>query len=131
MKYTKRLGIIISALILLMGVMVVSGSAQTRRSVRRVYYYRPFISHHYWGYDPYWSSWGYDPYFYDPYLREQRDRYYKEKSVRDARKKLEKDRTKYQADGVITAKEAERLMKRRQDYEKAVAKLAKFNQERS
>jgi hypothetical protein len=66
---------------------------------------------------------------YDPYLRAQRDKYYKEKAVRDASRKLAKDSAKYQADGVLTAKEQEKLMKKRHDYEKAVANLNKFNRE--
>jgi len=125
MRYTKRFVLIISALILLLGTMAVTASSQSR--ARRIY--RPVFVRHYWGYDPF-RSWGYDPYLYDPYLREQRDRYYKEKAVRDANKKLTKDRDKYRADGVITAKEQENLAKRRHDYEKAVTKLNKFNQER-
>jgi hypothetical protein len=129
MKYAKRFGIIISVLIFVFSIMAMNVSAQTRRVIR---VHHPVHVHRYWRYDPFWSSslWGYDPYFYDPYLRDQRDKYYKEKAVRDASKKLSKDRTKYQSDGVITAKEQEKLMKRRHDYEKAVAKLNKFNRDR-
>ena len=128
-KYTRRLGAFLSVLIFILGVMAVSASAQSR--TRRIHH-RPVIIRHYWGFDPFWrSSWYYDPYMYDPFLREQRDRYYKEKAVRDARKKLDKDRAKYESDGVLTAKEAEKLMKRRHDYEKAVSKLNEFNRDRS
>lgn len=123
MKYRKRFGLLISTIILSTGFMVLTASAQTR-TVRRVYY-RPYVVRHFWGYDPFWH----DPYLYDPYLRAQRDKYYKEKAVRDASRKLAKDRAKYQADGVLTAKEQEKLIKRRQDYEKAVAKREKFYRE--
>ena len=126
MKYTKRFGII-SVLVFLLGIMAVDAPAQNRRVIR---VYRPAYERPYWGYDPFWHSGWYDPYLYDPYLREQRDKYYKEKTVRDASKKLAKDQAKYRADGVITAKEQEKLMKKRQDYDKAVAKLNKFNRER-
>ena len=114
--------------VFLFGIMAVDASAQNRRVIR---VYRPVFVHHHWGYDPFWNAGFYDPYLYDPYLREQRDKYYKEKAVRDANKKLAKDQAKYRADGVITAKEQEKLMKQRHDYEKAVAKLNKFNRERS
>jgi len=62
-------------------------------------------------------------------LSVQREKYYKEKAVRDASRKLAKDTAKYQADGVLTAKEQEKLMKKRRDYEKAMAKLNKFNRD--
>jgi len=127
MKYTKRFGVFISAIVFLLGIMVFNAAAQSR-TVRRVYY-RPYITRHYWGYDPFWHSSLYDPYMYDPYLRTQRDKYYKEKAVRDASRKLAKDRAKYQEDGVLTAKEQEKLMKRRADYQKAVAKRDKFYRE--
>ena len=127
MRYSKRLGIITAVFVFIFGIMAMNASAQTRRVVR---VYRPIHVHHYWGYDPFWgSSWN-DPYMYDPYLRIQREKYYKEKAVRDASRKLAKDSAKYQADGVLTAKEQEKLMKKRRDYQKAVAKLNEFNRER-
>ena len=126
MKYSKRLGIITAVFVFILGIMAMNASAQTRRVIR---VYRPIHVHHYWGYDPFWRSSWYDPYMYDPYLSVQREKYYKEKAVRDASRKLAKDTAKYQADGVLTAKEQEKLMKKRRDYEKAVAKLNKFNRE--
>ena len=126
MSYIKRLGIISAVFIFLFGIAAMNAAAQTRRVVR---VYRPVYVHRHWGYDPFWN-WNYDPYMYDPYLSMQREKYYKEKAVRDAGRKLEKDRAKYQSDGVLTAKEQEKLMKKRRDYEKAVAKLNKFNRDR-
>jgi hypothetical protein len=129
MRYAKKLVVVFSALVILLGLMVVSASAQTRRTVtKRVY--RPIIIRQYVR-DPFWYShyWGYDPYFYDPYLRERRERYYKEKAVRDANRKYKKDREKFAADGVLTAKEQKKLFERREKYNKAVRKLAKFNAE--
>jgi len=127
MRYTKRFGILTAIFIFILGIMAMNASAQTRRVVR---VYRPAYVHHYWGYDPFWGSGWYDPYMYDPYLRAQRDKYYKEKAVRDASRKLAKDSAKYRADGVLTAKEQEKLMKKHRDYEKAVANLNKFNREK-
>ena len=71
--------------------------------VHRVYYrryYDPFWRGTLW--DPYYGM--YDPYLYDPYLRAQRDKYYKEKAVRDSRRNLAKSREKYAADGYLTPK---------------------------
>jgi hypothetical protein len=136
MKYSRKLGVVFSAIIFLLGIMLFSASpaqAQTRRTVTtRVY--RPVIVRHYVR-DPFWySRWGfydpfYDPYFYDPYLRERRERYYKEKAVRDANRKWKKDREKYASDGILTAKERRKLAERQEKYHKAVRKLAKFNAE--
>ena len=110
----------------MLGLYVVSAQAQ-----RRAYYRRPVIVRSYWG----WGRGGwfggpgwYDPYFYDPYLWERRERYYKQKNVRDSRRKLRSDREKYSADGVITPKEREKLDKRERSYDKAVDKLRKFNE---
>ena len=132
MNYFKRIGIFFSAIVLLLGIMVISGSAQTRNG-RRVVYKRPIIVRTYVR-DPFWYSraWYdpfYDPYFYDPYLRERRERYYKEKAVRDASRKLKKDQEKYYADGYLTAKERKKLAERQEKYSKAVQKLRKFNAE--
>jgi hypothetical protein len=129
MRSTTKLFGFIFSLFLIVGAFVIHGSAQTRgfRVVRR-----PVIVRNYWGRDPFWHTRGwydpwYDPYFNDPYLYERRERYYKEKSVKDASRKLKEDREKYGADGVITAKEQEKLAKRERDYTKAVENLRKFN----
>src|SRR5262249_4562286 len=96
-------------------------------AVRRIYY-RPYYDLFWHGtlWDPYYG-WGYEPYFFDPYLRAQRDKYYKEKAVRDARRGLAKSKEKYAADGYLTPKEREKLAKKQQKYAKAVRSLAKFN----
>jgi hypothetical protein len=120
--------------IFMLGLVVSDASAQTRR-VYRVYrpvVVRPYYSGFGWGWNrPFWgmNSWWYDPYEYDPYLREQRDRYYKEKDVKDAQRKIEKNRAKYLKDGVIDAREQEKLQGDYRKYQEKVAKLQKFNRE--
>jgi hypothetical protein len=138
MRYARKIALFFSAAVLLLTLMTVDGSAQTRYTKRiqrpvAVRYYYPVSVRRYWG-NPYWysRSWYdpfYDPYFNDPYLRERRERYYREKAVRDASRKLRKDREKYTADGVLTFKEREKLAKRSQKYNKAVSKLAKHYRE--
>lgn len=126
MRYIKRFALLISAMIVLFGATAMDISAQ-RRGV--VVVRRPVFVRSHWG-NPFWNGWGWnDPYLYDPYLREQRDRYYKEKAVKDASKKLDKDKAKYTADGVLTDKEREKLDKRNRDYNKAVEKLNDFNRD--
>lgn len=136
MRSTKKLAIVFSVLFLFLTGLAISSEAQTKGG-RRVIVRRPVVVGSYWrnpwygrGYygGGFYDPW-YDPYFYDPYLRTQRDRYYKEKDVKDAAKKLREDTDKYRKDGVVTAKEQEELMKRRQDYAKKVDKLKKFNQD--
>jgi hypothetical protein len=130
MKHLKGISMILFALFLYLSASAVSTSAQTRRFV-----YRPYVARSYGWYDPFWSGnrwWNsgfYDPYWSDPYMSEQREKYYKEKDVRDARNKLAKDRAKYRSDGVLTAEEQEKLAKRAHDYNKAVQKLNKFYRE--
>jgi hypothetical protein len=132
MKYVKRIVLTFSAILLFLGAFSVSASAQQRVVVVRrpvvVYrpYYDPFWSSRYYGsfYDPF-----YDPYMYDPFLRVQRDRYYKKKDVSDARRKLAQDREKYMRDRVISAEEQEKLDKRVKKLNEAIAKLNKFNNE--
>jgi hypothetical protein len=128
MKYTRKAWVLLFAIFLILSSLVVTVSAQNRRSVRR-----PVIIRHYGWHDPWFSRnwWWNDPYWSDPYLREQREAYYKNKAVKDANKKLNKDKEKFRADGVITAKEQEKLDKRARDYSKAVEKLDKFNRDSS
>lgn len=135
MKYGKRILFLVFAIFLLAGTLVTSASAQTRRVrvvstysqpvvARRIYYRRY--------YDPFWrgtlwgSPFGYDPYDYDPYLRLQRDKYYREKAVRDAKRNIAKNREKYASDGYLTPKEREKMAKDQRKYAKAVASLNKF-----
>lgn len=137
MKYFKRT--LLSAIVIAFLIMFAPNSSDAQRRVirvstgtyypvvtRRVYYgYRdPFWYDRYWGWG---SPFGYDPYFYDPYLRAQRDKYYREKAVRDSRKKLNKNREKYYADGYLTPKEREKLAKNQRSYAKAVRKLHEHN----
>ncbi len=141
MKYIKRLGIILPAAALFLSTLVISTSAQVRSGVsvrrgsnrpvavrRAVIVRRPFWRHRgYWGrgwYDPF-----YDPYYNNPYLRHLETKYYREKAVRDARKELRKHQEKYEADGVITAKEREELYENQRDLQKATEKLRKFNRD--
>lgn len=133
MRSTKKLAIVFSVIFLFLTGLVVTSEAQTRGG--RVIYRRPVIVRSY--YNPWYSGWygggfydpWYDPYLYDPYLRTQRERWYKEKDVKDAAKKLREDNEKYRKDGVLTAKEQEKLQKRRLDYAKKVEKLNKFNRD--
>lgn len=125
----KRIAILFFSLVLMLGVGVMTASAQ--RHYYRVY--RPVVRTHFgFGYgwhDPFWSSYYYDPYYYDPYYREQVDRYNHQKDVADARRKLAKDREKYGSDGYVDAKEQEKLMKDQQKYREKVEKLNKFDRE--
>jgi len=137
MKLLKRIALSGLAVTLFTGMMVFSASAQTRVvrmrtttsqpvTVRRVYYrryYDPFWRGTLWDPYGYWN----DPYYYDPYLRAQRDKYYKEKAVRDARRDLAKSREKYGSDGYLTPKEREKLAKKARKYNEKVASLNKFN----
>src|SRR5213593_4769609 len=121
MKYIKGILLILSA-VFIFGTPAANNVLAQRRVqivsttsqpviVRRVYYrryYDPFWRGTLW--DPYYGM--YDPYFYDPYLRAQRDKYYKEKAVRDARRNLAKSREKYGSDGYLTPKEREKLAKK-------------------
>jgi hypothetical protein len=134
MRYLKPFGVIVSAIILLSSMVVISAldaSAQTRRMIRvsggysspivtRRVFYRPFYYSRY--YDPF-----YDPYFYDPYLRAQRDRYYRQEAVRDARKDLAEHTEKYNADGVLTDKERRKLADDQADLNKALRRLRAYN----
>lgn len=131
MKYTRKLFTVFFAIVLLIGSTAVFADAQ-RRGGRVVK--RPVIVRHYHvRHDPFWrwNSWynpyfG-DPYFYDPYLRERRQRYYLENELRGNRKELRKHIEKFNADGVITAKEQRELEDDYRDVEKAERKLADFN----
>ena len=118
MKYLKKFGLFISAIILVGSAMVSSAEAQRG-------FHRPIVvrSHVYWG-DPFWhyGYWG-DPYWADPYYLEQRQKYYDRQSVKDADKKLKKDSEKYNSDGYLSPKEQEKLAKDREKYDKAVVKL--------
>jgi hypothetical protein len=118
MKYLKRFGLFLSAIILFVSVFAMSSSAQTRTVYYRpVIVQRPLFRPFFYSrlYDPF-----YDPFYYDPYLSYQRDKYYHEKAVRDAQRKAAKNAEKYGAN-------SEKTIKAREKYAKAVRKLNEFN----
>ena len=130
MGYIRRIAILLS-LVVMIGAAAMTVSAQ-RYSYR---VYRPVVRP-YWGYyDPFWRSYRYDPfydpYYYDPAYREYRDRYYLQKDVSDARKKIAKDREKYMKDGYIDPKEQEKLLSDQRKYSERVAKLNEYNRKHS
>jgi hypothetical protein len=115
---------------------MIGAAAMTASSQTRVYrVYRPVVRSHWGWYDPFWRSNYYDPfydpYYYDPAYREYRDRYYLQKDVNDARKKISKDREKYMKDGYIDPKEQEKLLKNEQKYRERVAKLNEYERKHS
>lgn len=138
MKWFRRVLIVFAVMLLYSGVALETAEGQRRVvrtsgvvarpvAVRRVYYVRdPFWYDRYWGWG---HPWGYDPYFYDPYLRLQREKYYKEKSVRDAKRKINKNRVKFWKDGYLSPEEREKLAKNHRKLEKATHKLVKFYRE--
>jgi hypothetical protein len=128
MRNAKRFVVLLFAFLMVSTLYVASTPAQTRKVVRK-----PVIVRHYVWRDPFWYSrnwwWNNDPYFYDPYLRLRRERYELEKDVAEERKDLREDREKYLRDGVIDAKEQEKLFKQQQKVDKAIAKLNNFNRD--
>jgi hypothetical protein len=137
MKYSHKLITLAFAAVLLIGGTVTSASAQ-RRGVRVINrpvvvrtYVRPYVVRpYYYGYNRLWN-YGYydpfyDPYFSDPYLRAQRQRYYLQQELRGNQRELGKHLEKYNADGVITAKERRELDDDYRDVAKAKRKLAEF-----
>jgi hypothetical protein len=124
MRYLKRSGLIISAIMVFLGsIAILPSTAEAQRRVIR----RPVIVRHVYR-DPFWRGTLWDPYwgrgyYYDPYYREMREEYYERKAVSDAQKKLAKDREKFYADGYLDSKEAKKLRERQEKYSKAVAEL--------
>jgi hypothetical protein len=121
MRYLTRFALIISSLIVFFGAAAVTTADAQKRHIHR----RPIIIRHY---DPFWRGTLWDPWwpygqYNDPYYWERRERYYDRKDVRDAEKKLRKDREKALKDGVIDAKEAEKLAKDQRKYNEEVADL--------
>jgi len=131
MKYSKNILTIAFAAILLIGSAAISVSAQRRGGTRVIV--RPVIVHRHYGFHRYWNPWysGFygDPYFYDPYLRAQRQRYYLQNELNGNRRELRKHLEKYNADGVITAKEQRELDDDYKDVAKAERKLREFDGE--
>jgi hypothetical protein len=120
MRYTKRILTFIFAIVLLTGIYAISASAQRRGWHRpvRVYYVQR---------DPFWgfNSW-YNPYYYDPYRLEREQRYYAENAARGNKRELDEHLRKYNADGVITAKERKELEDDYKDYNRSVQRLNEY-----
>jgi hypothetical protein len=130
MKFTHRFLTLIFAIVLLTGISAISVSAQRRGGGRIIR--RPVIVRNYYVPNPYWyrNYWGYgyyDPYFYDPYLQARQQKYYLERELSGNRAELRKHLEKYNADGVITAKERAELADDYRDIEKAQRRLNDFN----
>lgn len=126
MNRVKHFGIIASIiLVFLSGLAVMPAEAQRRQ---RVVIVRPVVYR-----DPFWFN-RYDP-WYDPFYRVRyespRERYEREKYRRESKvdeelRELNKEQEKAMRDRVITAKESEKIMEERREYEKAVADLESF-----
>jgi len=132
MKNIRNLLTLAFVIVLLIGSAAVSASAQRRGTVRIIR--RPVIVRPYYGYNLYWNRWNrwHDPfyndlYFYDPYLNAQRQRYYLQEELNGDQRELRKHLEKYNADGVITAKERKELEDDYSDVAKAKRKLAEFD----
>jgi hypothetical protein len=128
MKHSRKLLTLIFAIVLFAGLAVADASAQ-RRGGGRFVQRRPVVVRQYYvrRYNPYWywNSWD-NPYFYDPYLSERRQRYYLENELRGNREELRKHLEKYNADGVITAKERKELDDDYRDVARSQRKLSAF-----
>jgi hypothetical protein len=126
MKYTGKILTLFFAMFLLIGATAVTASAQRRggRIVRR-----PVIVRHYYVQpNPfwYWNTWR-SPYYYDPYISISRQRYDLERELRGNKEELSKHLEKYNADGVVTAKEREELKDDYRDVARAQRQLNEFN----
>jgi hypothetical protein len=120
MRYTKRILTFIFAIVILMGTAAIAASAQQRG------YHRP-VRFYYVQRDPFWSSnyWN-NPYYYDPYYRERQQRYYLESRVRGNQRELNRHLEKYNADGVLTAKERRELEDDYNDVNRARSSLNRY-----
>lgn len=128
MKQTRKFLTLIFAMVLLIGATAATASAQRRGGGRVVQ--RPVIVRHYyirpnpfW----YWNTWRSPYYYYDPYLSVRRQRYDLERELSGNKRELRKHLEKYNADGVITAKEREELDDDYRDVARAERKLNQFN----
>ena len=103
MRYTKKLGLFFSAVVLSLALMASTSSAQVRVGIRfgSGYYRRPVV-HRYYAPLPY-------GYYGGPYRRYHSDRYYDRQSLNYARHRLVKDEDKYYSDGYLTPKESKKL----------------------
>jgi hypothetical protein len=127
MKFTKGILTFVFAIVLFAAFSAINTQAQTRgvRIVRRPVIVRPY----YGWYNPYrrWNYWGNPYYYYDPYQQLREQQYYLERELSGNRAELRKHLEKYNADGVITAKEREELNDDYRDVEKAQRNLNEFN----
>ena len=106
MRYTKKISLYVSAIVLGLFVMAVSASAQVRFGIQFGRgCYRPPIVRRYYAPNPFW----YDGYYGDPYWNYHSERYYDKQALRTARRRLDKDENKYYSDGYITPKEEKKL----------------------
>ena len=130
MRSIKRLGIIVSVIfVFLAGMAVTPSEAQYRRRIVRPIIVRPMIYR-----DPFWHSRWYDP-WYDTFFRAryespremfEREKYRRESKVDEELRELNKAKEKAMRDGVITAKESEKIIEERREYQKALADLESF-----
>lgn len=106
MRNVKRLGLLASAIVMILAFMAINTSAQIRIGVRLGggYYPRPVVRRYYapapyygYGYgDPYWN---------------RSDRYYDRRNLSSDANHLRKDENKYYSDGYITPHEQNNLNK--------------------
>lgn len=128
MKHTKKILTLVFAAVLFIGLAAADASAQRRgggRFIQRPVVVRQYYVRRYYNPYWYWNSW-HNPYYFDPYLSERRQRYYLENELRGNREELRKHLEKYNADGVITAKERAELNDDYRDVERAQRKLRQF-----
>lgn len=106
MRYTKKLTLFASAIVLGLAFMAADASAQIRVGVNLGGgYYRPHYVRRY--YAPVYPVYGY---YGNPYWNNGRsERYYDKQSFRTAKHRLNKDEEKYYSDGYVTPKEQEKL----------------------
>jgi hypothetical protein len=127
MKHKNKFLTLIFAAVLFIGLTAVDASAQRRGGGRFIQ--RPVVVRQYYvrRYNPFWHrNYWYDSYFYDPYLSERRQRYYLESELNGNRRELRQHLEKYNADGVITAKERKELDDDYRDVARAQRKLNQF-----
>lgn len=127
MKHTGKFLTLIFATILFIGLAAIDASAQRRGGGARVIR-RPVVVGNYYVRDPF-RYWNYrdNSYYYDPYLSARRQRNYLQDELSGNQRELRKHLEKYNADGVLTAKEREELADDYRDVERAKRDLAEFN----
>lgn len=128
------LAVVFAVVVIVGGIAVSSASAQTSGGtsaqtpivVRTVVYRRPYYNR-FWRsryYDPF-----YDPYYSSPYLRVKDQEYRLREELAGNRRELAKHLEKYNADGVITAKERRELNDDYKDVANSERKLRRFTSE--